>query len=448
MRMCMRGPLPRCSPRLAAWPWLLLLFLSAPAFAQSAGEIHYLYDALNRLVGVVDPQGNVATYEYDAVGNLLRITRIDVGQLPDPVAISLVIPDHGRVGTPVEIFGKGFSATPSANSIAFNGTSASVLEASPNRLLTAVPAGATTGPIVVTTPLGTATSPTIFTVIGEITVSPSTATVFLTKTQQFEARENGVPTTNVNWSVNGTVGGDSTVGPISAQGLYTAPSAVPPGGTVTVTATHKDDPTLSASAKVTILEPISIFMAAANVSVGIAPPPSSTVDKNVTASVSVALFAPPSSTVDKNVTASVSVAIFAPPSSAVDKNVTASVSVAIFAPPSSTVDNNVVASVSVALQPVITSVSPATAAPGTSNLPITILGSGFTGATALSFLLNNAVDANITVSNLVVNADGTQATANISVAAGAATGARVVRITTPAGSSTAAGTGGNLFTVQ
>ncbi len=416
-----------CRVGLTIWLLLLGFLLVSPAFGQSSGEIHYLYDALNRLVGVVDQQGNVATYEYDAVGNILRINRIDVGQLPDPVAISLVNPDRGRVGTQVEIFGKGFSATPSANSIAFNGTSASVLEASPNRLLTAVPAGATTGPIVVTTPLGTATSPTVFIVIGELTVSPSTATVFLTKTQQFEALENGVPTTNVNWSVNGTVGGDSTVGTISAQGLYTAPSAVPPTGTVTVTATHKDDPTLTASAKVTILEPISIFMAAANVSVGIAPPPSSAVDKNVTASVSVAIFAPPSSAVDKNVTASLSVAL---------------------APLPSTVDKNVAASVSVTLEPVVTSVSPASAPSGTANLPITILGSGFTGATALSFLLNNAVDANITVSNLVVNVEGTQATANISVAAGTATGARVVRVTTPAGSSTAAGTGGNLFTVQ
>ena len=31
--------------------------------------IHYLYDDLDRLVGVVDQQGNVATYTYDAEGN-------------------------------------------------------------------------------------------------------------------------------------------------------------------------------------------------------------------------------------------------------------------------------------------------------------------------------------------------------------------------------------------
>ena len=69
-------------------------------------------------------------------------------------------------------------------------------------------------------------------------------------------------------------------------------------------------------------------------------------------------------------------------------------------------------------------------------------------ATAVTLLLNNATDTTITVANLVVNADGTQVTMDITIDAGAPLGARVVQITTPTGSSTAAGTGGNLFTVQ
>ena len=48
----------------------------------------------------------------------------------------------------------------------------------------------------------------------------------------------------------------------------------------------------------------------------------------------------------------------------------------------------------------------------------------------------------------MVNADGTQATARISVAPSAAEGDRIVQITTPLGRSTAAGTGGNRFTVE
>jgi hypothetical protein len=103
---------------------------------------------------------------------------------------------------------------------------------------------------------------------------------------------------------------------------------------------------------------------------------------------------------------------------------------------------------SVSVEPVITSVVPATGARGAISMLVTLNGAGLTGATAVTFLRNNAVDANLTVANIQVNGDGTQATAEITIAAGAATGARVVRITVPAGDSTAEGTGGNLFTVQ
>jgi hypothetical protein len=63
-------------------------------------------------------------------------------------------------------------------------------------------------------------------------------------------------------------------------------------------------------------------------------------------------------------------------------------------------------------------------------------------------LRNNAADPALTVTGVTVSADGTQATVDITIDAAAAAGSRVVRITTPAGSSTVAGTGGNLFTVQ
>lgn len=37
--------------------------------------INYSYDDLGRLIGVVDKNGDAATYSYDAVGNLLSISR-------------------------------------------------------------------------------------------------------------------------------------------------------------------------------------------------------------------------------------------------------------------------------------------------------------------------------------------------------------------------------------
>src|SRR5437773_918508 len=67
-------------------------------------------------------------------------------------------------------------------------------------------------------------------------VSPSTATVATNTTQQFTVTVTGITNTTVNWSVNGTAGGNSTVGTISASGLYTAPSSIPNPATVQVTA--------------------------------------------------------------------------------------------------------------------------------------------------------------------------------------------------------------------
>jgi YD repeat-containing protein len=51
---------------------LLCVSVSTPTAADQA---HYIYDDLGRLSQVIDGQGNVATYTYDAVGNLLSTTR-------------------------------------------------------------------------------------------------------------------------------------------------------------------------------------------------------------------------------------------------------------------------------------------------------------------------------------------------------------------------------------
>ena len=50
----------------------LTLLQPVPTIADQA---QYIYDDLGRLSQVIDGQGNVATYNYDAVGNVLSITR-------------------------------------------------------------------------------------------------------------------------------------------------------------------------------------------------------------------------------------------------------------------------------------------------------------------------------------------------------------------------------------
>jgi YD repeat-containing protein len=278
---------------LAALFALLLL----GGFPQSAWpqqpRIHYVYDDLGRLVGVVDQDGNAATYTYDAVGNILAIGRHNVADTSGPVAITLVAPNKGKVGTAVSIFGRGFSADAAQDVASFSGAIATVTAATTNSLTTSVPPGALTGPITVTTPLGTATSPEPFRVLGLLTVSPAGAVLVPNGTQQFMALEGDSPTADITWAVNEIAGGDSTVGTISSAGLYTAPITIPLPPTVTVSATLLDDTTVTASAVVTLLEPQPLLVTAHAVSVAIAAPSFASVNSLVAPAVSVHPGSPP-----------------------------------------------------------------------------------------------------------------------------------------------------------
>jgi len=64
--------------------------------------------------------------------------------------------------------------------------------------------------------------------------------------------------TLVNWQAGGVASGNSTFGTIDANGLYTAPKAVPTNNIVTITAIAQAQTTLTATASVTILQPTKI----------------------------------------------------------------------------------------------------------------------------------------------------------------------------------------------
>src|SRR5215831_6346803 len=59
-----------------------------------------------------------------------------------------------------------------------------------------------------------------------VTVSPGSSTVRAGDTQQFTAKVTTAMEQTVTWSVNGVMGGNSTVGTISTSGLYKAPAAL------------------------------------------------------------------------------------------------------------------------------------------------------------------------------------------------------------------------------
>lgn len=117
---------------------------------------------------------------------------------------------------------------------------------------TAITCTSTTSTSTNTTATSTCTDP--LTNIS-ITISPATVSVNVVTEQQFQAFLSGGTNSVVKWQVNGTSGGDDTVGRIDSNGLYHAPVQVPKppaSNTVTVTAVSFEDSKLSASSTVTI----------------------------------------------------------------------------------------------------------------------------------------------------------------------------------------------------
>jgi YD repeat-containing protein len=147
----------------------LAVLLSAPAPAHA--DIGYVYDALGRLRAVVDPASDAAIYSYDAVGNLLSITRHPATQVD-----VLEFPATAAPGSVITVCGTGFDPTPGSNAVTINGVAATVTAVTGACLTVTVPGGATTGPIGVTSPNGSATSPTALTV--QAAVGPPTVTSF------------------------------------------------------------------------------------------------------------------------------------------------------------------------------------------------------------------------------------------------------------------------------
>jgi hypothetical protein len=141
--------------------------------------------------------------------------------------------------------------------VQFNGASLSTTFLSSTQLRATgnAAAAATNVPVAVTTPDGLTSNTVTVNIVAPaitISISPTSDTVRVNRTQQFTASVQNTSNTGVTWSVNGILGGNATVGTISTSGLYRAPSAVPNPSTVTVTATSVADPAKSASAQVRI----------------------------------------------------------------------------------------------------------------------------------------------------------------------------------------------------
>lgn len=82
-----------------------------------------------------------------------------------------------------------------------------------------------------------------------VEVTPTAVTISVLQSQQFSATVNNSSNQAVTWQVDNIQGGNSTVGTINSEGLYTAPAAA---GTHTIKAVSVVDSTQSGSATVTV----------------------------------------------------------------------------------------------------------------------------------------------------------------------------------------------------
>ncbi len=98
----------------------------------------------------------------------------------------------------------------------------------------------------------------------QVTISPTSASVPLGGTTNFQASVTGSANTAVTWAVNGIAGGNASLGTIAAsltnpdQATYTAPRQSPAGGSVNVDASSNAEPSQVATASVSFTASISI----------------------------------------------------------------------------------------------------------------------------------------------------------------------------------------------
>jgi uncharacterized protein (DUF1800 family) len=86
-----------------------------------------------------------------------------------------------------------------------------------------------------------------------LTLSPSTVSVRAGSPQQFTPSLAGL---SLTWSVNGTVGGSTTLGTIDVNGNYLAPAVLPMPNSVTISAAETSKPSIAGTSDVTLLNPI------------------------------------------------------------------------------------------------------------------------------------------------------------------------------------------------
>lgn len=150
--------------------WVLAALAALPITAVLAAT-QYLYDDLGRLVLAANADGSATVYAHDENGNVVTI----INWAASGPVIAGFSPMQGHAGTPVTIFGAGFSATPAENTVTIGGLAAAVSSSTTTTIQSSIPQNANTGPITVTVGGATAVSANNITVYKPIigSFSPS-----------------------------------------------------------------------------------------------------------------------------------------------------------------------------------------------------------------------------------------------------------------------------------
>lgn len=429
---------------------LVMVFTASllSAGAQQGGTTTYVYDDNGRLHAVIAPNGEAVVYEYDAAGNITAIRRLAA----DSLSILSFSPHEGLPGDLVVFTGTGFGG--GVTNVSFNGAAAVVVSVTPSRVVATVPQAATTGLVTITTPSGSVSTVTPFTVAG-LRITPSFAAIKFGESVQFTAEV--LPATldqSVQWSVEGVIGGNTNVGTISTAGVYTAPNTR--FSSLTIRATSIADSSRFGDAQVRVNDPNdiqSVFASSVSVSRGdnvgtAALAPRVAVQYGVSGDSQSALAAPVAvqhgDVANSGAALSRSVSV----QRAISEQTTALTNPVSVQFENSPTQYFPLDAVSATRGPYIQSLSPGDITRGT-TVTLTVNGVGLSGATVLRFITaSGSTDTTITVSNIVVNGDGSSLTATVTVSAGAAVGSRTVFISTANGDSLTVNLGINIINVQ
>lgn len=203
---------------------LLAILMASVACDSASAATYYSYDQLGRVTQAVETDGTTTQYTYDANGNVTSINRTEGTAV---LSISSVSTSTGAVGSSITITGTGFSTILSQDIVTFDGVTGIVSYSNGNRLVVAVPPGASTGSLAVSDSNGSTSAPSAFTIVP-VSISSFTPTSATSGAAVTVLGGGFDPTAGNNTvSVNGTA---ATVTSASATQLQiNVPSAATPG---------------------------------------------------------------------------------------------------------------------------------------------------------------------------------------------------------------------------